>query len=437
MAVRSIRAWAYSVVVATFVANGIFIVIANAKLTPSRVVGVLLLLGVLLRAVLTRTVTIGGLAGGLIIAWCSLSLAIDIAIVSDPVLLRFWLNLLSGVVWFFVVVNLTPRWTYLESALIGIAWIVGALAIVVLAMRYLSIDTTGILSTLTARTGNTFRLKLISREPNIFGAVVATIAVLIIPRLVSRGHDNRIAIASFCLTLIALFASLSKGPWAAFLVGTFVYLSLTRSRRVGTLTFSLLAIAVVGGLLALTMMPNDIAADLLRPLNAIVRLSQIHDALIDIRAHPMSGNGTFSFGVIWPDAVREFGGSPGTGWIGQTVVAVTHDTGIFGLLVFSTFLMVIFRRALKAIRRSRPVARLHNARSFSVATVGAGAVLLTMGLATTVYALPMYWAVLGLLACIPRWLRDVPFGGENARGRRHALLTRQVPGDQDVPDRVI
>jgi O-antigen ligase len=124
--------------------------------------------------------------------------------------------------------------------------------------------------------------------------------------------------------------------------------------------------------------------------NTLTRVVQVGSAFDEVLKHPVWGGGTSSFqlafdwqslGTDWEDQ----------GWIGNTEMRVLHDTGLVGLVVFSAFLVSLYRRSRKVLQfESNPEL---------LALVAAAIVYCIAFQATEGTLLAFTWVHLGLISC--------------------------------------
>lgn len=390
----------YGIIVFLLTADGIHLAVDGMKITSGRILSVVIGVSLVLWTTYRARIRYGGVSGVLLMAWVLLSLTIDVLHVDTLLALHHFLNLAIDMSWFFIVVNLRPDWPALQRAIIRVGTWLGILSVVALTARALFINPWGITDYFVPRVVDLYRLVMFSWEPNIFGGIMALGLIMTLP-LVDRS-PRRYAMPAL-LMLIALVGSLSKGPWLAFLAGFTAYVFIVRTRRMVVLYLGLMLAGALLGALLLILYPELLNMSVIRLGNVDVRWVQALYALKDIARAPVFGNGTFSFGNLWPYLNNQFGDMQvSSAWIGQTILGVLHDTGFVGLFLFLSFWGALFYRGLRSYWCARREGMREFA-NFSAALIASQIALLTQGLATTLYALPIYWAVMGLVGCIPIW----------------------------------
>lgn len=385
----------YSLILFALVSNGIYIHLDGARLTPARIMGALLLVWLFGLAFTRKRISLGGIAGPLIICWLLLSLFIDIIRPGSPLLLKHFINISAGIVWFFIVANCRIDYKRLYSSLTFVGFLLAGLAILALSLKALNLHFLDIPPDLFGLDGGKLRLKLFSWEPNILGGCIAAIMVMLIPAITATRKSWTTKFV-FALLFIPLIGALSKGPIIAFCLGLSIYFLLTLSRKAFRIIFSLSALGSIGLLASAFMRPHILSTFLWRQHNFVVRLTHIHYALLDFYRHPLIGNGTFSLSVLWPHLNAQFGTTGA--WVGQTVIGVLHDTGLIGVGLFISFILLLITQGIRTLIRARQEGSLPEACRIQVAIISTAFVMFGMGLATTLYSLPVYWAIMGLLA---------------------------------------
>jgi O-Antigen ligase len=235
-------------------------------------------------------------------------------------------------------------------------------------------------------------------EANILGSYSGALAVMM---LVIYLYDRRKRfLAGFVLGLAAMGISLSRGALGATLIGLLVVAIFSVKKRL--LTGELLLRLTQATLLAiLLVLPAVISqyterfstVDISDPAsdpNTLTRMVQVGSAFDEVLKHPVWGGGTSSFQLAfdWQSLGAEW---EDQGWIANTEMRVLHDTGLVGLIVFSAFLVSLYRRSRRVLKfESNPelVALLASAMVYCVAYQ-----------ATEGTILAFTWVHLGLIGC--------------------------------------
>lgn len=401
----------YFLFLLSLVSNGLYIHLYGARLTPARILGAFLLIWLAAQVFIRKRISLGGKAGQLILLWLLLSLVVDLIRPGSPVLLKHFLNISAGIIWFFIVSNSRIDYNRLSSSLVFVGLLLGVVAIFAISVKAFNLHVLNVPPDLFGKAGGKLRLKLFSWEPNILGGCVAAMMVMLIPAM-STPRNSRKAKMVFVLLLAPLIGALSKGPIIALCLGFSIYFLLTLSRKAFRIIFALIALGSSGLLASVLIRPHLLSQFLWRQHNFIVRLTHIHYAFLDFYKHPVVGNGTFSISLIWPNLDARFGTTGA--WVGQTVISILHDSGILGLGLFLSFIAVLIIQGLRGLVRLRQENGSSELYRIQAAIVATAFVMLGMGLATSLYPLPIYWAIMGLVATIPTTTRRFVLGQNNA-----------------------
>lgn len=175
------------------------------------------------------------------------------------------------------------------------------------------------------------------------------------------------------------------------------------NKKIALVYATILSATIIGALTLMIEHQSLFDSSVIRPANVVVRVVQDQHAFLDILHRPIFGNGTFTFGDIWPYLNFRFGASrENVAWISQAALGVLHDSGLIGLVLMLFFWGGL---AIQGITGARVAKRSGNIELFRFmsAIFAALCVLLVQDLVTTLYALPIYWAFMGIVALIPRW----------------------------------
>lgn len=235
-------------------------------------------------------------------------------------------------------------------------------------------------------------------EANILGSYSGALSVMM---LVTYLYDRRRRfLAGFALAFAGMAISLSRGALGATLIGLLVVAVF--SVRKGLLTRKLLLSITQATVCALILVLPAVLSqyterfstvDISDPTsdpNTLTRVVQVGSALDEVLKHPVWGGGTSSFQLAfdWQSFGAEW---EDQGWIANTEMRVLHDTGLVGLVVFSAFLVSLYRRSRKVLKfGSNPelVALLASAVVYCIAFQ-----------ATEGTILAFTWVHLGLIGC--------------------------------------
>ncbi|HZE80920.1 MAG TPA: O-antigen ligase family protein [Candidatus Polarisedimenticolia bacterium] len=235
-------------------------------------------------------------------------------------------------------------------------------------------------------------------EANILGSYSGALSVMM---LVTYLYDRRRRfLAGFALAFAGMAISLSRGALGATLIGLLVVALFSVKKRYLTrkLLFSIANATMCALLLVLpAVLPHyterfstvDISDPTSDP-NTLTRVVQVGSAFDEVLKHPVWGGGTSSFQLAfdWQSLGPEW---EDQGWIANTEMRVLHDTGVVGLVIFSAFLVSLYRRSRRVLKfESDPelVALLVSAVVFCIAFQATEGTLLAFT-----------WVHLGLIGC--------------------------------------
>ena len=398
----------YFIIIFLLTSNGLYLRIFGHAITSGRILAVAGVFYIGFSSLYRMRIKTGGNAGLILALWLALSLAIDIVYSQHGQLIKNWASLALSVSMFYVIINLHIDWKIVQSSIIRVGFLLGALSITVLLAKLTSFNPHGLISYLAPRSGDLYRLVLLSKEPNILGAFMAISAIIALPVLTI---NRRRGLKFILVMLIGLIGALSKGPWLAFAVGAFSYGIILRkiNKKYPSIFHNKFVLVSATFLLIIGLgFVVLFKAAILREQDSIVRLIELKYAFLNISNNLLFGTGTFSFSILWPHLGFLFGAHTSKAvWIGQTVVGVLHDTGIFGLILFLLFLVLLYYRSLMALMKASRSGINEDALLFSASVIAVAFALLVQDEVTTLYSLPVYWSIMGLLFKIPVWLKEI------------------------------
>ena len=247
-------------------------------------------------------------------------------------------------------------------------------------------------------------------EANILGSYSGALSVMM---LVTYLYDRRPRfLAGFALATAGMAISLSRGALGATLIGLLVVLFFSVRKRHLTreLLFGVAKATVCALLLVLPAVLSQYTerfstVDISDPTsdpNTLTRVVQVGSAFDEVLKHPVWGGGTSSFQLAfdWQSLGAEW---EDQGWIANTEMRVVHDTGLVGLVVFTGFVVSLYRRSRKVLKsESNPelVALLASAVVYCVAFQ-----------ATEGTILAFTWVHLGLIGCAVSGFSASKMGG--------------------------
>lgn len=242
-------------------------------------------------------------------------------------------------------------------------------------------------------------------EANLFGSYTGCAAAMLLALYLFREKGSgKWLLRGFLIAFAAVLISLSRGALAASAL-VFALLVLfawrrkrLRARTMATLVASFAAISLVvlpfaGGFIE--RRAGSLLHSQITPSSTLFgRFYQDVAAVPDILRHPILGNGTDSFQLLfkWAKYAPQLGGSGQQGaWISNAPLRVLHDTGLAGFATISVFMVWLGLRLRKVLSRS-------TVKSRQLIALASGALVLAIAFqATDGTLLSFTWIQLGLL----------------------------------------
>lgn len=259
------------------------------------------------------------------------------------------------------------------------------------------------------------RIRLWTPEANIYGSTLAALILLFMPHVRAAPHH----VALLVLSIFALLLSFSKVPVAAFLIGLMFYSYYSRLINVKTLiAASALALPLTASFLILNVSSISEAYTLLfdRPDAVRARLLNLRFAWESFTSNPILGNGALSYQFRADGILRSLGSTNVHNlWIWQMMLAIAHDSGVVGVVVYLGFigsaLVIAFRNAPRSKERASYLAALMT--------------VLVASQATTLHFASIFALIVGLACSRVSQPISIPSGAGPPRpDRRHKANRR-------------
>jgi|GEM_PF-1554022 len=239
------------------------------------------------------------------------------------------------------------------------------------------------------------RVKLLSIEPNLLGSILCFLVLLTLPR--ARWSFGNVLL--YTLSLVLLVGTFSKMPLAAFAFSVVLYavLRAIARRRGGVMALAVplwIGAAAISLTLAILPMFQKIYVQLLDRSDAVSsRLYLYRLALQRFEESPIIGRGPGDFRFQGLSVLKAVGAYDQENlWIGQMMLAILHDSGILGVILYLVFLVALFCRGGKWI----------NAGSIDHCSyVAAFAGILAASQATTAHLTSLFGISAGLVGSVP------------------------------------
>ena len=242
-------------------------------------------------------------------------------------------------------------------------------------------------------------------EPNLFAAYTGCCAVLFLAIYLAQGQRRISSLVCFFIASLATVLSFSRAALLALVVaiGWVAWKSGNplkgRRNRLAVFAVGFALILMVAILVAATGV-GDVLQERFTNLfqqgleeeTTITRLLVIREALQEVPEHPLIGSGTASLQLSF-DWTKYFADwTNERAWVGNVVVRILHDTGLLGLTAFLGFLISLWSKTRRALRRSNPQVPM-------LIGLSAGALLYGISFQSTEGTMLAFcWVHLGLLA---------------------------------------
>lgn len=338
-------------------------------------------------------------------AWLAVSLISSILSINPAEALKHTLDLgLSVCIFFFGSVWRLEQVVLLESRpIMKAGFLLGAGSMLV-ALLYVTglIGDFPWLSDFVQVERNISRIKMTMWEANLFGAVMMAFSLVSIAEYKSRSLWSLLCLIVCHAGLLLAYTRVSI---LGYFVGLWLYCHMLGYRKMR----KVLSIVIVIGVSMVVLQLMKVGAGTVDE-NAYMRLSSLtprlfalQQAFEDIKLSPIIGNGTYSIDFMHPGGAVVVGASEeAKGWISILPVAVLHDSGVIGFLLFQWFLIIVFRDGYRSVRLLAERNADDKVVRRMAAWIGAGIGMLILSITTSVYSLAAFWVVLAIIASMPK-----------------------------------
>lgn len=235
-------------------------------------------------------------------------------------------------------------------------------------------------------------------EANILGAFCGACCVMMLAMYLDK--RERKYLWGYAVTLMGMAVSLSRAAAIATAVAILA-LAWYKDRR--KLADNKLILKFVAATLCVFLILAPVllqsykerfstidVSDITSDPNTLVRAIQLAMAVENILKHPVLGNGTSSFQLLFSGP--EMGADVDQqAWIGNAPMRMLHDTGAIGLSLFTIFVLYLALRSWRLVKQGGD--------SEFIALLGSAIVYCITFQATEGTILAFAWVHLGLLAC--------------------------------------
>ena len=272
--------------------------------------------------------------------------------------LKMFLGLLFAISFYYMTIGLraNPFTIFKSRAFLSLAWFCGPFLSIIYVASVFHLQLPDIaLHWLQEGSGGT-RIRGGITEANLFGVFVSLITLAV----VALGKTKKVW---WWILLLGLHSSLlfsfSRAPWISYILSVGIYYALIKRSHYKARSFvwyTLAALLLIGLIVAASYFvmaefgDNEIIG---RTHSVRTRFIMWGLAAESILKNPFLGNGIYSFSEIYSFAPELVGSdSHRSAWISNLPLALLHDTGIFGLLIFFFFMISVIRRGLVAVRKA-------------------------------------------------------------------------------------
>lgn len=397
-------------VAVVFCIYGLYIPLGTINIRPEKILTLILIIPFTAKYLIlspgeyTRT-------NFLLTLWVLLGLMVSILSIDPGPMLKHWLDLSLSIFFFYFIYScrLDNIFLFRPSHLLGIGFVLGLCGSVIAALYWIGISVeNNFLSNFAYLEEGKIRIKMTLWESNIYGAVMAVFCLL---SVTEKRENSRVdwTIVFFCHA--GLFLSYSRGPLVAYFVSLIFYYKIIGKKNLGRLlTVVFLAVLAFSTYKLVGMgLGYEEEGGFMRYHSIATRFIVLDAAFKTIAQHPILGSGIYSAESLYKGLGVEVGASDeAKGWIGILPVAILHDTGIVGFILFYGFFYIIFRNAYKSISWHRMWGTSPEMEKRMAAWLGAGASLHVISLSTSVYSMGLFWGVMAIVAIIPKIDPELP-----------------------------
>ncbi|CAG8864743.1 O-antigen ligase family protein [Pseudomonas fluorescens] len=317
--------------------------------------------------------------------------------------LKMFLGLLFAISFYYMTIWLraNPFTIFKSRAFLLLAWFCGPFLSLIYVASVLNFQLPDIaVHWLQEGSGGT-RIRGGITEANLFGVFVSLITLVV----VALGKTRKIWWWILVLGLHAsLLFSFSRAPWVSYILSVGIYYALIKRSRYkarGLVWYALAALSLVGLIVAASYFIMAEFGDyeiVGRTHSVKTRFIMWGLAAESILKNPFLGNGIYSFSEIYSFAPELVGSdSHRSAWISNLPLALLHDTGIFGLLLFFYFIISVIRRGLVSVRK----AAVNTAVDIYQVKIGAALVAFLIAMAFSSQSIPahsiaIFWVCIAL-----------------------------------------
>lgn len=278
--------------------------------------------------------------------------------------------------------------------------IMGPISCGVYFLNYLSIEVPFITEKWLQFDSAGVRVRALIYEANIYGCIVG----FIILSLIAKSKKSLLDKFNLAFLFVALILSGSRGPWLAFIFSLMVYYLLVGKRKInltGIIDYSVFVVIVAFVFFAVVqiLFYEKIEESMSRINTVEARIVMWDLAFGNVKNNFLIGSGVFSFSELFPDAPLYVGSETyRSAWISNIFLAIIHDTGVIGSIVFFGALFYMISSSFSVLRFAieNNISSSDLVNTFA-ALISCSCGLFVSGLTIPTHSIAFFWIVFGIM----------------------------------------
>ncbi|MCY1275672.1 hypothetical protein D9M68_268250 [compost metagenome] len=378
--------------------------ILESTFTPERILAAPLFIISLLLVIAERRKIKTSRTSLILLAWLAIALFSSLASKVSGWSAKMYIVQITAASFYFLILwlNPDPVRIFNSKPFFLIAWFMGPTLSVVYLVYISGIPTPDFVAHWFQEGSGGTRIRATITEANLFGVFVSLLTLIVL----SKKKIGKLWWWTLLLGLHgSLILSFSRIPWAAYIASLFIYYSilnprsytLRRAMNLSLTSLLTLSAAISIGLIIFSEFgDNEIIG---RTHSANARFIMWGLAANSIIEHPLLGNGIYSFSELYSFAPELVGSDTSrSAWISNIFIAILHDTGIVGLILFFHFLFTIIRIGVQRVRALATSKTADPYRTRIGAALTAFAIsLIISGQSIPAHSLAFFWIAFALL----------------------------------------
>jgi hypothetical protein len=278
--------------------------------------------------------------------------------------------------------------------------IMGPVSCGVYFLNYISIDIPLITEKWLQFDSAGVRVRALIYEANIYGCIVGFILL----SLIAKSKKSILDKFNLIFLFIALVLSGSRGPWLAFIFSLVLYYLLIGRRKInliGIIDYSAIVAVVLFVCVGIIQVffYEQIEESVSRVNTVEARIVMWDLAFNNVKENFLMGNGVFSFSELFPDAPLYVGSETyRSAWISNIFLAIVHDTGVIGAIVFFGTLFYMISSSFFVLRFviDNNILMPDFVKTFA-ALISYSCGLFVSGLTIPTHSIAFFWIVFGVM----------------------------------------